>query len=176
MRTVKITHCKYQLKFDYYVSDNGSVYSEASNKTLSYALDRDGYVKVRLGSVDGKRHRYSVHRLVLENFNPVDGMENLQVNHKDGNKRNNKLENLEWVTCSENNKHKYSIGLASQKGEKNNASKLSEKEVLEIIDMLLSKKYTQKEIGDKYGVGADCVGAIKRKENWKYLTQNIDFD
>ena len=43
MKTVKITKCKYDLKYDYYVNDNGSVYSAISNKTLSYQLDKDGY-------------------------------------------------------------------------------------------------------------------------------------
>lgn len=69
-------------------------------------------------SDDGKRHRYSVHRLILENFKPVENMDKMQVNHIDGNKWNNKLSNLEWVTCSENNKHAHKIGLKSQKGEK----------------------------------------------------------
>lgn len=176
MKSVKITYCKYPLKFNYYANENGSIYSEKSNKTLSYQLDKDGYVKVRMMSTDGCRHRYSVHRLILENFNPVEGMENLQVNHIDGNKLNNRLENLEWVTCSQNNKHKYKIGLASQAGENNNATHLAEAEVKEIINMLLAKQYTQKQIGEKFGVSADCIGAIKRKQNWKHLTENIDFN
>lgn len=176
MKSVKITHCKYELKFNYYANENGSIYSERTNKTLSYQLDKDGYAKVQMMSTDGKRHRYSVHRLILENFNPVEGMEDLQVNHIDGNKLNNRLENLEWVTCSQNNKHKYKIGLASQKGENNNASHLTEIDVKEIINMLLTKQYTQKQIGEKFGICADCIGAIKRKENWKHLTENIDFN
>lgn len=100
-----ITICKYSLKYNYYVIDNGSIFSEKTNKILSTHLDRYGYEKVRLISIDGKRHTYSVHRLVLENFNPIDNMENLQVNHKDGNKLNNNLDNLEWVTPKENIKH-----------------------------------------------------------------------
>ena len=57
-----------------------------------------------------------------------------------------------------------------------NASKLTEKEVLEIIDLLLSKQFTYKEIAFKYGVHEETIGAIKRKKNWKYLTENIDFN
>lgn len=173
---ILISKCKYQLKFDYYVEDNGKIWSGRTQKYLSVQLDKDGYEKVQMMSRDGKRHRYSVHRLVLENFNPVENMENLQVNHIDGNKRNNKLENLEWVTCSENNRHAYQIGLKNQKGEHNNATKLTELQVKEIINLLLSKQYTQKEIGQKYNVCEDTIGAIKNKRNWKYLTENIDFD
>lgn len=176
MNSVKITHCKYNLKFDYYANDNGTIYSEKTNKILSYQLDKDGYAKVQMMSDDGKRHRYSVHRLILENFCPIPDMDQFQVNHKDGNKLNNKLENLEWTTCSENNKHKYRIGLATQKGENNGASKLTEDNVKEIIQLLLSKKYTQKEIGQLYNVSEDCIGAIKQKKNWKYLTEYINFN
>lgn len=176
MKSVKIVNCKYKLKYDYYANDNGSIYSSISHKTLSYQLDKDGYAKVQLSSTDGKRHRYSVHRLILENFNPIEGMQNLQVNHIDGNKLNNKLENLEWCNCSKNQMHAYQIGLKNQKGDKNNASRLTEKQALEIIDLLLSKQFTYKEIASKYKVHEETIGAIKRKKNWKYLTENINFN
>ena len=176
MKSVKIVNCKYDLKYDYYANDNGSIYSAISNKTLSYQLDKDGYAKVQLSSTDGKRHRYSVHRLILENFKPVEDMQKLQVNHIDGNKLNNRLDNLEWCNCSENQIHAHKIGLKNQKGDKNNASKLTEKQVLEIIDLLLLKQFTYKEIASKYGINEETVGAIKRKKNWKYLTENIDFN
>lgn len=166
---------KYQLKYDYYALEDGNIYSEKTNKILSKHLDKDGYEKVRLISEDG-RHTYSVHRLILESFLPIENMENLQVNHIDGNKQNNNLTNLEWCTCHENNLHAHRIGLKTQKGEKNNASKLTEDEVKEIIQLLLTKKYTQKEIGEKFGVCADTIGAIKMKHNWVYLTQDINFN
>ncbi len=170
-----IVNSKYKLKYDYYALENGNIYSEKTNKILSKHLDKDGYEKVRLISEDG-RHTYSVHRLILENFYPIDNMENLQVNHIDGNKQNNNLSNLEWVTSKENTIHAHKIGLKNQKGEKNNASKLTEQDVKEIIELLLSKKYTQKEIGEKYGVCADAIGAIKNKHNWVYLTKDINFN
>lgn len=175
MRTVLIKNAKYNLKFNYYANEDGSIYSEKSKKTLSWQKDKDGYAKVQLMSDDGKRHRYSVHRLILENFKPVENMDKMQVNHIDGNKWNNKLSNLEWVTCSENNKHAHKIGLKSQKGEKNNATKLTEEQVKLIIQMLLEKKYTQKQIGLKFDVSEDVIGAIKNKRNWKHLTEHIDF-
>lgn len=173
---IKIVNAKRELKYDYYITEDGKVYSDISKKFLRIYLDKDGYEKVCLMSTDNKRHAYSVHRLVLENFFPVSNMKELQVNYKDGNKENNRLSNLEWCTASENNKHKYALKLATQKGEKNNGSKLKESEVLAIIQLLLEKKHTQKEIGNLFGVSADCVGSIKRKQNWKYLTEDITFD
>ena len=171
-----ITNCKYELKFNYYVQDDGKIFSERTNKILSVQLDKDGYEKVQMMSTDGKRHRYSVHRLVLENFNPIENMNKFQVNHIDGNKRNNNLFNLEWVTCSENLIHAHKIGLKNQSGEHNNASKLTEEQVKEIINMLLEHKYTYGQIAEKFRVSDETIGSIKRKERWKYLTENIDFD
>ena len=60
-----------------------------------------GYLFVRL-SKEGSNKMYTVHRLVLMTFDPNPDMENLQVNHIDEDKTNNRLENLEWVTCKEN--------------------------------------------------------------------------
>lgn len=174
MKLVKTS--KYNLKYNYYVTETGKIYSEYSKKFLSAQLDKDGYEKVRLISTDGARHRYSVHRLVLENYNPVDGMETLQVNHIDGDKQNNNLNNLEWVTCQENILHAYKNNLHSQKGEHNNATKLTENNVKDIIQLLLKKELTQKEIGKQFGVNEDVIGAIKNKHNWKYLTNNINFN
>lgn len=176
MRQIKIKHSKYDLKYDYFITDTGQVYSGITHKILNQVLDKNGYAKIRLISTDNKRHRYSVHRLVLENFLPVENMDTLQVNHKDGNKLNNNLSNLEWVTASENNYHKFRIGLASQKGPKNNATHLTEENVLEIISLLLSHKYTQKEIGAKFNTTDDVISAIKCKRNWKYLTEHINFN
>lgn len=55
-------------------------------------------------------------------------------------------------------------------------SVLTEKEVLEIIDLLLSKKYTGKEISKMYGLSDDYANSIKRHERWAYLTKDIDFN
>lgn len=103
-------------------------------------------------------------------------MDNLQVNHIDGNKLNNNLSNLEWVTGKENTLHAHKLGLCKpQYGEYNPCSKLKEYQVKEIIDLLLSHKYTYEQIAKKYGVNTETIGDIKRKRRWKYLTKNIKF-
>ena len=178
MKTVKITHCKYELKFNYFANEDGTIYSEKTNKILSPQLDKNGYEKVQMISIDGARHRYSVHRLILENFNPVENMENLQVNHIDGNKRNNSLSNLEWCTCKENVAYAIIHNLrADQKGDKNPAAILSETQVLGIIERLKNHDYRiYHDIAKDYGVSDDYIGQIKRKERWKYLTEDINFN
>ena len=85
----------------YAVTQTGKIWSYLSSKFLKPCKDKDGYLKVILMK-DGKRKSFFVHRLVLMTFNPVDNMESFQVNHKDENKENNYLYNLEWLNCKDN--------------------------------------------------------------------------
>ena len=72
-----------------------------------------------------------VHRLVMETFSPIKGSENLQVNHKDGNKENNSINNLEWVTNMENMQHAIRNNLTRKvHGEEVGGVKLTERDVL----------------------------------------------
>jgi len=77
---------------------------------MNGACDTKGYRQVTLPYGDGRIKMYKVGRLVAENF-IVNEIENLQVNHIDGNKINDSVENLEWVTGSENMLHAYRTGL-----------------------------------------------------------------
>jgi hypothetical protein len=78
-------------------------------KILNYNKSNRGYLQVCL-TKDGKSKTYTVHRLVAKAFLP--NLKNKkQVNHIDGNKENNSIDNLEWVTSSENNKHAFITGL-----------------------------------------------------------------
>lgn len=96
----------YLLDQKYLISNLGRIKSLRINKIMKQQTDRYGYKYISLkGNVNKKK---KVHRLVAETF--IDNFENKeQVNHKDGNKNNNCVENLEWVTCRENLKHLYNI-------------------------------------------------------------------
>jgi len=93
----------------YKVSNFGNVYSVRRNKIIAKNVHRNGYVSAWLG-VDDKIMTKPVHRLVAEAFIP-NPQNKTQVNHIDGNKQNNRVDNLEWVTQSENMKHAQRIGL-----------------------------------------------------------------
>lgn len=108
--------------------------------------------------------RKLVHRLVLEIFNPIDNMENLQVNHIDGNKSNNALENLEWTTRVENMQHTLKHGLFNPQdryGEKHPLHKLTSDDVNTIRDLINSNKMTQHQIALMYNISDATVSEIK---------------
>lgn len=97
---------------DYAVSDTGNIYSlkgknKQQAKLLKPILTKSGYLNISLCK-GGKRYTKRIHRLVIETFTP--NIKNKpQINHIDGDKQNNKLENLEWCTASENTKHSYEV-------------------------------------------------------------------
>ena len=97
---------------NYYIYDNGDVLNISTNKILKGSIGENGYKYYRL-SKDNNKTMFYAHRLVAEHFleNP-----NLLpiVNHKDGNKLNNQLSNLEWVSYSENAKHAHDNNLIKQ--------------------------------------------------------------
>ena len=105
-KTIKGTNEEYQ------VSDTGLVKTTKTGRILKPSVTKHGYERVCLFKMDRER-RYRVHRLVAEAFIP--NPDNLpQVNHIDGNKRNNNAANLEWVTNHENAIHAKEHGLRTK--------------------------------------------------------------
>lgn len=135
-------------------------------RILKPNLVRPGYFQVTL--CDGSLQKcLKVHRLVAITFigKPPSGY---QTNHKDGNKINNQVENLEWVTPGDNDRHAYRLGLKKPKapilkGEKNGRAVLTWPQVKEIrarpeSDYILSKIY---------GVRRGQIWNIRHYECWK---------
>lgn len=117
------------------------------------------------------------HRLKMMAFKPIENMQNLQVNHLDGNKANNDFNNLEWVTSKENINHAWRTGLASSKsisGEKSNLCNYSQEQAKQVVELLLTNNYTDKEIAEITQTSArGFVARIRRRETWKELTKDI---
>lgn len=173
MKKIVIPNVK--LKYEYLINESGEVYSKTTNTFLKPNKVAKGYLRYGLTTETGRKY-FMAHRLVLFTYNPTENMESLQVNHKDGNKENNHLSNLEWCSGSENVKHSLSTGLkVSAKGEQVGSSVLNEKKVLEIVELLLNTNLSLQKIGDKFGVSRHTIFDIKRKKSWKYLTENIIF-
>ncbi|MEK6880999.1 MAG: NUMOD4 domain-containing protein [Nanoarchaeota archaeon] len=114
-----------------------------------------GYLRVGLWGND-KKHTISVHRLVAIAFIP--NLNNLpQVNHLDGNKKNNHVTNLEWCTAKQNNEHSYEIGIRQR-------TELPQNQIDEILSSYKPWNMSQNMIAKKYGVSRSYV---------KKLTNNI---
>ncbi|HRG19212.1 MAG TPA: NUMOD4 motif-containing HNH endonuclease [Flavobacterium lutivivi] len=135
-------------------------------RIISPWLSKSKYYSIKI-KTKGKNTSFLFHRIVAQAFIP--NPENKpQVNHINGIKTDNRIENLEWVTGSENVQHALKTGLLIPfKGENHPSSKLTELQVLEIRK--LKKSMTQKEIGKLFGVKYQVIGNILRNEIWKHV-------
>lgn len=150
----------------YIVYSDGKVYSKITSKFLNPTKSNGGYLV--LGSGLG-----SVHRLVVKTF-MGEIPKGLAVNHKDGNKRNNRLGNLEIVTYSENMKHAYRTGLICSHGSKNSRSKVTEMEVLTMYDMF-SRGCSNCEVAEKFNLHDRYVSLIRHGKRWGLLySEKVD--
>ena len=168
MRSVPIKHNP-----NYILYEDGRVYSKYKSIFMSTWLDTCKYIVVGL-SIDGKKSKFLIHRLLAEHFvhNP-DPDTLVQVNHIDGDKLNNKIENLEWVTAGDNQRHAYETGLKTIPiGEANGRSILSDQEVIEIYNRLLAGE-SNISVAKAYGVERTTIFGIKCKKNWQYLTKDL---
>lgn len=151
---------------EYEVSNLGNVKSLSRDKMLSGYITKQGYKTVCI-KVDGKQKNVKVHRLVANSFIP-NSKNKRCVNHKNGIKTDNRVENLEWVTHSENQYHAYKEQIRDKlHGAKSHFSKLTEKEVFEI--RRLRKFFTLKELGKIYKVSLSTIGEICNNNSWKHL-------
>lgn len=142
--------------------ENRSGFRIEPEKILKFGINK-GYKFVSLSKGD-KQKSYRIHRLVGEHF--IDNPNNLpQINHKDCNKENNNFENLEWVTNKENFIHAIENNLVCR-GEKSGKSKLTEKQVLEIIKDGRSNRV----LGKIYGVNSSVINSIKNRKYWTHIT------
>lgn len=136
-------------------------------RIMSQGVNASGYCATRRTFFFNGKQTNLVHRLVAEAFIP--NPNNLScVNHKNGIKTDNRVENLEWCTHSENLKHAADV-LDINTGTKHFRSKFSEQQV---IDIYLSDG-TEREIAAKYGVSHSVIGFIKRKQSYKTILSKI---
>lgn len=163
----------------YQISNLGNVksldrYIESSNRwgTMAQYLIKGQTLKPRLANNylyvkfnnKGKTCK-KIHRLVAEAF--IDNPLNLpQVNHKNGNKLDNRVENLEWTDAITNSDHAYEMGLAHS-GSDNHYAKLNEKIVAEILYINKTTELTYSKIGELFNVCSESVSNMCRGKSWK---------
>lgn len=143
---------------DYIITKDGKIISKKrGGKEVKPQPNGKGYLRVHIA---GKM--YFVHRLVAEKYVPnPDGKP--QVNHKDGDKTNNRADNLEWVTNKENRSHALKNGLHT-KGDDCSWAKLTREQVEFIRN---HPEIKNAELARTFGVHHKTISAVKYKRTWK---------
>lgn len=149
-----------------YVKAKGGSKRQVKGRIIKQCIDSVGYFAAK---INNKTIR--IHRILGETF--LENPTNLPcINHINGIKTDNSLQNLEWCSYSENNKHAYDIKLKHANptlGEKNHLSKLSELDVISIKNRLRQKE-KQVDIAKIYNITQAAVSLIKINKNWKHLS------
>lgn len=153
----------------YEVNENGEIFSlpkktrKGVRKIKPLQHSKTGYMYVDLCS-NGKIKKFTVHRLIAMAFIPNPDNKP-QVNHINGIKTDNRVENLEWTTRSENQLHSIKCGLRTTVGEKNSQCKLSEKDAFNI-------KYSKEKTSDlsrKYNISQSTICDIRKGRSWTHI-------
>lgn len=156
----------------YMVSNHGYIVNIINGRKLKNTLCYKGYVRIGLINDKGKQVKKYLHQLLAVAFIP-NPLKKKYVNHINGIKHDNRIENLEWCTAKENINHAYSIGLMTRNevcksdavGMKNGSSILTDLDVLEIRSSKLSRKHLQL----KYDVSKSTIAHIITRKKWKHL-------
>lgn len=161
----------------YEVSDMGRVRSVIERRKTQvgdliggsqYAI---GYRYIHLTDLEGVRTRFLIHRLVLSAFNPIAGCEQLDVNHLNADKADNRLTNLEWASRSENILHAIHVTKTKKilRGSESASSFLTEDDV-KAIRKLFAEGVTQGKLAQRYGVSQIAIHCIVRRKSWKHVS------
>ena len=156
-----------EIGFGYYATKNGEIYSSKSNKNVAKRIGFSGYFLVNL-SINGKCKTFSLHRLIANAF--IENRQNLPVvNHLDGNKLNNNVDNLEWTTYKGNIEHaKENCLLNPARGLNTKFGKFTHDDIRE-IRRLLSLKYSCSKIAKIYNVTKSAIQQISKKKTYYYV-------
>ena len=131
---------------------------------IKHSLDKNGYHKIGLNK-NGKMHNKAIHRLVLETF-MCKCPKGMQGCHNNGDKSDNRIENLRWDTAKNNSADRISHG-NQVSGENQHSAKLNVTKVKEI--KILLKTESGSSIARKYGVSKQAISFIKTGRNWSFV-------
>ena len=152
----------------YLISDSGNIISKKyKGKYLKPYINNNGYKSVTI--TNGIKYKNCrIHKLVALTFIP--NPENKPwINHKDGNKLNNHVSNLEWCTPKENVIHALQTGLSIKHGIYSGTAVLTDEKVIEIHNFLKNKIHSIEELSIIYNTSITNIRSIAKVESWKHL-------
>lgn len=158
---------------NYDISNYGGILINRKNKFIrKWSFDKDGYLVTPL-SINNHEYRCFAHRLVAKAFIP--NPENKpEVNHIDGNKQNNDVSNLEWVTRKENIEHALRTGLSNPRGENNGYSKYTEKQIREACELMENPKNNPRYVALITGISRTSLYYIRIGKEWTHISKDYN--
>lgn len=150
----------------YRISNLGNLQDILTGKIRKSSLNSRGYPQLHLWR-NGKKRNHTIHSLVMASF-VGDRPTMMDINHRNGNKTDNRIENLEYVTRSQNIKHAFSIGLISKQGEKNPRAKLTDALIFS-IRQLRKEGMTGRMLSRKFGISDGHVSDIVHHRLWAHV-------
>lgn len=158
---------------DYYCSKDGDIFSSKGKtlKKLNSTIKKykQAYRKARLYVTlrkNNKSYRKFVHQVVMLTF-VGDYPEGKEINHIDGNPLNNKLENLEYVSSSENTRHAFKNGLNKNAGDNHYIAKLDDIKVLTILTLEENSNLTK--LSEHFKVARSTIQDVVKNRTWKHI-------
>lgn len=158
----------------YYVSCNGYIQSIKNGKVYNMKVykTKTGYEYVKF-TINGKTRAEFVHRMVAKVFIP-NPKNKPEVNHKDGVKSHNYVDNLEWVTSKENKEHAKKLNLyRPARGELSGRAVYTNKQIRNVCVLLEDNHKSVREISKITGVREDTIYGIRTKNIWLTITKNF---
>ncbi len=128
-----------------------------------------GYLAVTLTHRSGARKLLTIHRLVAKAFLPPPVSPDMEVNHKDADRRNPRVENLEWITRAGNRQHGYDVGFCDATGEANGYSKLTDAGVLQIRSLASADRSNWELLAARFGVSKATIRDVVTGRTWTHL-------
>jgi len=159
-----------ELDADYLVSNDGRIASRKGKQTRLLRPDRkrDGYLQIRIWH-NGKPSAKMVHSLVASLFIGPKPSDKHEVNHKNGDRADNRVENLEWVTSSGNKRHRFDIlRHGNLQGNDHPNAKITAEQAI-VIRRRVRSGETQRMIAADYGITQSNVSMIASGKCWSWL-------
>lgn len=150
----------------YTISNLGIVRSLLTGKIMKPYVTKFGYARVNLRIAHSRDYKsYFVHRLVAFAF--LENKDNLaEVNHKDCNRLNNRVDNLEWMSKEDNIRYSFTHGNASNKGLKNPNAKLDLNDIKAIRSLKATNRFYDTQIAKLFRVSSSTINKIVNNEIW----------